>query len=209
MSIDNNDSTTCEMSLTVGHMCYDKMKDIDSSLKTIGLSLSEPSVWIGDTGATTHNTAYVVGTVNHQQATVHIEFAQDDQEEWNTVGGSAGCEQWIKAASEQEPRVSRGLSSQSYYYILQEEQEEVSMQDDDGTEESQDNALTSFDLTYSEVDSQEYMEEKEGAEKEKRMERFLSDWKIWQMFLTSIIKAKVKQVEERNEQASMEPNVTL
>jgi hypothetical protein len=68
--IDNDDCTTCELSLTAGHMCDDEMKDVDSLLKTIGLSLSDPNVWIGDTGATMHNTAYVVDIVNHWQATM-------------------------------------------------------------------------------------------------------------------------------------------
>jgi hypothetical protein len=78
---------------------------------------------------------------------MEIKFAQDEQEEWSMIGGSAGCEWWIKAASEQEPKVSMGLSSWSDYYILQEEQEddEVSMQDDNGTDEYQDDASTSFD----------------------------------------------------------------
>jgi hypothetical protein len=106
---------------------------------------------------------------------VEIEFVKDEGEEWSTVGGSAGCERWIKAASAQEPKVSMGLSSRSYHYVLQEEQEEddvlqeeqeedeVSVQDDEGTNESQED------------------------------DAFLRGWKIWQMFLMPMIKAKVKR----------------
>jgi hypothetical protein len=38
---------------------------INASLKESGLSLSEPNMWIGDTGATTHNTACIENTTNH------------------------------------------------------------------------------------------------------------------------------------------------
>jgi hypothetical protein len=95
-----------------------------------------------------------------------IESVQDEQDKWSMVCGSAGHKRWVKAASKQEPKVSMGSSSQSYYFILQEEQEEeeVSMQDDDGTEESQDYALTSFDLTYSGKDNQECKGEASGEE---------------------------------------------
>jgi hypothetical protein len=39
-------------------------------LKNVGLSLNDPDVWIGDTGATTHTTAYINNTVNHQNARI-------------------------------------------------------------------------------------------------------------------------------------------
>jgi hypothetical protein len=118
-----------------------------------------------------------VGNDEWLKTPMEIEFVQDDQDEWSTVGGSAGHEQWIKATSEQETKLSMDSSSWSYYYMLQEEQEEeeVSLQDDDRAEQYQDNALTSFDLMYSEVDSQDYMDEEGGEESGEVDEAFLSN----------------------------------
>jgi hypothetical protein len=41
----------------------------------MGLTLNDPNVWIGDTRATTHTTAYVDNSINHCKAT-----KQDDME---------------------------------------------------------------------------------------------------------------------------------
>jgi hypothetical protein len=68
MSIDN-ENKECEWSLAVGHMDTIELDTINESLKDLGLSLNDPDVWIGDTGATTHNTAYIKNTVNHRTAT--------------------------------------------------------------------------------------------------------------------------------------------
>jgi Zinc knuckle len=61
--------TSSELSMAVGHLDSEDLRSLDVSLKAMGLSLNDPSVWIGDTGATTHNTAYIVDTVNHRRAT--------------------------------------------------------------------------------------------------------------------------------------------
>ena len=66
---DGDSETTFEFSLAIGHLDSEDMQSVDASLKAMGLSLNDPSVWIGDTGATTHNTAYIVDTVNHRTAT--------------------------------------------------------------------------------------------------------------------------------------------
>jgi hypothetical protein len=41
----------------------------------LGLSLNDPDIWIGDTGAMTHNTAYLKNAVNHRAATVQDNIA--------------------------------------------------------------------------------------------------------------------------------------
>jgi hypothetical protein len=66
---DEESESTFEFSLAIGHLDTEDMKSVDASLKAMGLSLNDPSVWIGDTGATTHNTAYIENTVNHRSAT--------------------------------------------------------------------------------------------------------------------------------------------
>jgi hypothetical protein len=43
---------------------------ISELLRNMGLSLDDPDVWIGDTGATTHTTAYINDTVNHQNSRI-------------------------------------------------------------------------------------------------------------------------------------------
>jgi hypothetical protein len=58
-----------ELSMAVGQLDSEDLRSLDVLLKAMGLSLNDPSVWIGDTGATTHNTAYIVDTVNHWRAT--------------------------------------------------------------------------------------------------------------------------------------------
>jgi hypothetical protein len=66
MSIDN-ENKECEWLLVVRQINTAKLDTINESLKDLGLSLNNPDVWIGDTRATTHNTAYIV---NHRTATV-------------------------------------------------------------------------------------------------------------------------------------------
>jgi hypothetical protein len=66
--IDAESKTTFEFSLAIGHLDTEDMQSVDASFKAMGLSLNDPSVWIGDTRATTHNTAYIVDTVNHRTA---------------------------------------------------------------------------------------------------------------------------------------------
>jgi hypothetical protein len=53
----------------VGPMNNDDLQSINDSLKGMGLTLNDLNVWIGDTGATTHNTAYICNSVNHCEAT--------------------------------------------------------------------------------------------------------------------------------------------
>jgi hypothetical protein len=72
MSIDN-ENKECGWSLAVGHINMAEIDTINESLKDLGLSLNDPDVWIGDTGAMTHNTAYLKNAVNHR-----AEAAQDD-----------------------------------------------------------------------------------------------------------------------------------
>jgi hypothetical protein len=69
MSI-RNENKECEWSLAVGHINTAKLDTINESLKDLGLSLNDPDVWIGDTRATTHNTAYIKNAVHHRTATV-------------------------------------------------------------------------------------------------------------------------------------------
>jgi hypothetical protein len=66
MAIDNEDREY-ELLFTVGPM---NTEDIEYLLKSMGLSLNDPSMWIGDTGATTHNTAYVCNSINHCSTTM-------------------------------------------------------------------------------------------------------------------------------------------
>jgi hypothetical protein len=66
---DADSELTFEFLLAIGQLDVEDMRSVDVSLKAMGLSLNDPSVWIGDTGATTHNTAYIVDMVNHRTAT--------------------------------------------------------------------------------------------------------------------------------------------
>jgi hypothetical protein len=66
MSIDQD--TRSEGELSLAHMDDEEIKSINESLKGMGLQLLDPNVWIGDTGATTHNTAFIENTINHQAA---------------------------------------------------------------------------------------------------------------------------------------------
>jgi hypothetical protein len=68
MSINKNKE--CEWLLVVRHINTVELDTINESLKDLGLSLNDPDVWIGDTRATTHNTAYIKNAVNHRSATV-------------------------------------------------------------------------------------------------------------------------------------------
>jgi hypothetical protein len=68
MSIDK-ENKECEWLLAVGHMDTIELDTINESLNDLGLSLNDPDVWIEDTGATTHNTAYIKNAVNHRTAT--------------------------------------------------------------------------------------------------------------------------------------------
>jgi hypothetical protein len=67
MSI-NNEDKEYKLSFAAGPMNNDDLQSINDSLKGMGLLLNDPNVWIGDTGATTHNTAYVCNSVNHCEA---------------------------------------------------------------------------------------------------------------------------------------------
>jgi hypothetical protein len=70
MSINqDSEDDTCELLLVMGCMKEDDVKSLDKSLREMGLSLSNPDVWIGDTGATMHNTSCKKNTVNHRKAT--------------------------------------------------------------------------------------------------------------------------------------------
>jgi hypothetical protein len=66
MSIDQD--TRSEGELSLAHMDDEEIKTINESLKGMGLQLSDPNVWIGDTGATMHNTAFIENTINHRAA---------------------------------------------------------------------------------------------------------------------------------------------
>jgi hypothetical protein len=70
VSVDFVSDGTTEFSLALGvdQMEEVEVQSIDASLKAMGMCLASPDVWIGDTGATTHNTAYIVGAVNQRQA---------------------------------------------------------------------------------------------------------------------------------------------
>jgi hypothetical protein len=68
MSI-NNEDKEYELSFAVGPMNNNDIQSINDSLKGMGLSLNDPNVWIGDTGATTHNTVYACNSINHHEAT--------------------------------------------------------------------------------------------------------------------------------------------
>jgi Zinc knuckle len=59
----------CELSMVIGHLNSEDMQSVDALLRTMGLSIDDPNVWIGDTGATTHNTAYIECSTNHRNAT--------------------------------------------------------------------------------------------------------------------------------------------
>jgi hypothetical protein len=72
MSIDN-ENKECEWSLAVRHFNTSEIDTIDESLKDLGLSLNDPDVWIRDTRAMTHNTAYLKNAVNHR-----VPAAQDN-----------------------------------------------------------------------------------------------------------------------------------
>jgi Zinc knuckle len=65
----DSEEDLCELSLVMGYMQDKDMKSIDELLKEMGLNLSNPDVWIGDTGATTHNTSCKKNTINHHKAT--------------------------------------------------------------------------------------------------------------------------------------------
>jgi hypothetical protein len=69
MSIDNEDKEY-ELSFAVGPMNNDDIESINDSLTGMGLSLNDTSMWIGDMGATTHNTAYACNSINHHKATM-------------------------------------------------------------------------------------------------------------------------------------------
>jgi hypothetical protein len=68
MSIDDVEEEH-ELSLTVGNINKDEIESINKSLKDMGLTLNDPNIWIGDTGATTYNTAYVINSINNCEAT--------------------------------------------------------------------------------------------------------------------------------------------
>jgi hypothetical protein len=68
MSI-NNEDKEYKLSFAAGPMNNDDLQSINDSLKGMGLLLNDPNVWIGDTRATTHNTAYVCNSINHHKAT--------------------------------------------------------------------------------------------------------------------------------------------
>jgi hypothetical protein len=59
----------CELSMVIGQLDSDDIQSVDESLRAMGLSINDPDVWIGDTGATTHNTAYSDCSTNHRNAT--------------------------------------------------------------------------------------------------------------------------------------------
>ena len=67
MMMDEGNESDNEFSLV--KMNESDIETVNRSLKSMGLSLSDPNVWIGDTGATTHNTAFIEKTVNHRSAT--------------------------------------------------------------------------------------------------------------------------------------------
>jgi hypothetical protein len=67
--IDDDLDSTSELSFVLANMSHDELESMNASLRAMGLSLSSPDVWIGDTGATTHNTAYIAGAVNQRKAT--------------------------------------------------------------------------------------------------------------------------------------------
>jgi Zinc knuckle len=68
MSIDNDQDEYSELSLVSRQIDPDDILSIAASLKESGLSLLDPNVWIGDTGATTRNTTCIKNTTNHRTA---------------------------------------------------------------------------------------------------------------------------------------------
>jgi hypothetical protein len=66
----DNEDKEYELSFAVGPMNNDDIESINDSLKGMGLRLNDPSVWIGDTGAATHNTVYACNSINHRKATM-------------------------------------------------------------------------------------------------------------------------------------------
>jgi hypothetical protein len=55
--------------LKAGHVNTEEIESVNQSLKDMGLTLNDPNVWIADTGATTHTTAYANNSINHHEAT--------------------------------------------------------------------------------------------------------------------------------------------
>jgi hypothetical protein len=62
MSLDNGCKN--EMSFSANIKSED-VESIQASLKDTGLSLSDPNVWIGDTGETAHTMGYMENMCNH------------------------------------------------------------------------------------------------------------------------------------------------
>ena len=73
VAMDGDGDSGSELSLAMKNLDQGELESMDASLRAMGLNLSNPDVWIGDTGATTHNTAYIEGAVNLRDAS-----AQDD-----------------------------------------------------------------------------------------------------------------------------------
>jgi hypothetical protein len=61
MSIDER-TADHELLMASGQVSEEDIKTINMSLKGMGLCLDDPSMWIGDTGATAHTTAYIENT---------------------------------------------------------------------------------------------------------------------------------------------------
>jgi Zinc knuckle len=59
----------CELSMVIGQLDSEDMQSVDASLRAMGLTIDDPNVWIGDTGAMTHNTANIECSTNHHNAT--------------------------------------------------------------------------------------------------------------------------------------------
>jgi hypothetical protein len=55
--------------MVIRQLDSDDIQSVDASLRAMGLSINDPNVWIGDTGATMHNTAYIECSTNHRNAT--------------------------------------------------------------------------------------------------------------------------------------------
>jgi hypothetical protein len=74
VSIDHEDREH-KLLLKVGHINAEEIESINQSLKDMGLTLNDPNVWIADTGATTHTTAYANNSINHCEATEQDDMA--------------------------------------------------------------------------------------------------------------------------------------